>query len=209
MVKDAIQPHLQPLLDKQVILEETVSQLQNNNANLKAKIDLIDMRLEEQEQSENHVSLPVSKKPHYDGYFTIFCLAYWMRSTYVVQLSDVVCATLSNPDFISSIIPTIAEKVIQLMRSSSEGSAIVFVVVCGSIVRTFYVDMSHTIHLCILFLGFVALQTLINVRYTNMNRTMEPQTTTNTMADPSELEQSTPLKSQYISGRKKKQSGQS
>jgi hypothetical protein len=30
MVKDAIQPHLQPLLDKQVILEETVSQLQNN-----------------------------------------------------------------------------------------------------------------------------------------------------------------------------------
>jgi hypothetical protein len=40
MVKDAIQPHLQPLLDKQVILEETVSQLQNNNANLKAKIDL-------------------------------------------------------------------------------------------------------------------------------------------------------------------------
>jgi hypothetical protein len=25
MVKDAIQPHLQPLLDKQVILEETVS----------------------------------------------------------------------------------------------------------------------------------------------------------------------------------------
>jgi hypothetical protein len=32
MVKDAIQPHLQPLLDKQVILEETVSQLQNNNA---------------------------------------------------------------------------------------------------------------------------------------------------------------------------------
>jgi hypothetical protein len=41
-VKDAIQPHLQPLLDKQVILEETVSQLQNNNANLKAKIDLIE-----------------------------------------------------------------------------------------------------------------------------------------------------------------------
>jgi hypothetical protein len=38
------------LLDKQVILEETVSQLQNNNANPKAKIDLIDMRLEEQEQ---------------------------------------------------------------------------------------------------------------------------------------------------------------
>ena len=47
MVKDTIQPHLQPFLDKQVILEETVSQLQDNNAKLKAKIDLIDMRLEE------------------------------------------------------------------------------------------------------------------------------------------------------------------
>jgi hypothetical protein len=58
IVKDAIQPHLQPLLDKQVILEETVSQLQNNNA----------------------------KKPHYDGYFAIFCLAYWMRSTYMVDV---------------------------------------------------------------------------------------------------------------------------
>lgn len=57
MVKDAIQPHLQPLLDKQVILEETVSQLQNNNANLKAKIDLIDMRLEEQEQYSRRTSL--------------------------------------------------------------------------------------------------------------------------------------------------------
>jgi predicted nucleic acid-binding Zn-ribbon protein len=57
MVKDAIQPHLQPLLDKQVILEETVSQLQNNNANLKAKIDLIDMRLEEQEQYSRRISL--------------------------------------------------------------------------------------------------------------------------------------------------------
>ena len=50
MVQEALHPHLQPSLDKQVILEETVSQLQNNNANLKAKIDLIDMRLEEQEQ---------------------------------------------------------------------------------------------------------------------------------------------------------------
>jgi hypothetical protein len=40
MVKDAIQPHLQPLLDKQVILEETVSQLQNSITNLKAKIDV-------------------------------------------------------------------------------------------------------------------------------------------------------------------------
>jgi hypothetical protein len=29
--------------------------------------------------------------------------------------------------------------------------------------------MWHTIHLRILLLGFVALQTLINVRYTNMN----------------------------------------
>ena len=57
MVTDAIQPHLQPLLDKQVILEETVSQLQNNNANLKAKIDLIDMRLEEQEQYSRRTSL--------------------------------------------------------------------------------------------------------------------------------------------------------
>ena len=36
-------------LDK-LVHKETVSQLQNNNANLKAKIDLIDMRLEEQEQ---------------------------------------------------------------------------------------------------------------------------------------------------------------
>ena len=57
MVKDTIQPHLQSLLDKQVILEETVSQLQNNNANLKAKIDLIDMRLEEQEQYSRRTSL--------------------------------------------------------------------------------------------------------------------------------------------------------
>jgi hypothetical protein len=57
MVKDAIQPHTQPLLDKQVILEETVSQLQNNNANLKAQIDLIDMRLEEQEQYSRWTSL--------------------------------------------------------------------------------------------------------------------------------------------------------
>jgi hypothetical protein len=32
---------------------------------------------------------------------------------------------------------------------------------------------------------------------------MEPQTTTNKMADPSELEQSTPQKSQYISGKKR------
>jgi hypothetical protein len=45
------------LLDKQVILEETVSQLQNNNANPKAKIDLIDMRLEEQEQYSRRTSL--------------------------------------------------------------------------------------------------------------------------------------------------------
>jgi hypothetical protein len=59
--------------------------------------------------------------------------------------------------------------IIRKKIGSSEGSAILFVVVCGSIVPTFYVDMSHTIHLCILFLGFVALQTLINVRYTNMN----------------------------------------
>jgi hypothetical protein len=35
MVKDAIQPHLQPLLDKQVIIEETVSQLQNNNDHIR------------------------------------------------------------------------------------------------------------------------------------------------------------------------------
>jgi hypothetical protein len=41
------------LLDKQVILEETVSQLQNNNANLKAKIDLIDMRLEDKGSTDH------------------------------------------------------------------------------------------------------------------------------------------------------------
>ena len=35
---------------------------------------------------KNHVSLPVGRKPHYDGYFTIFCLAYWMRSTYIVDV---------------------------------------------------------------------------------------------------------------------------
>jgi hypothetical protein len=39
------------------LLEETVSQLQNSITNLKAKIDLIDMRLEEQEQYSRRTSL--------------------------------------------------------------------------------------------------------------------------------------------------------
>jgi hypothetical protein len=43
-----------------------------------------------------------------------------VTSDMVVQLSDVVCATLNNPDFISSIIPTIAETVIQLMQPKFE-----------------------------------------------------------------------------------------
>jgi hypothetical protein len=53
-----------------------------------------------------------------------------VTSDTVVQLSDVVCATFNNPNFIASTIPT------------------------------------HTIHLCIIWFGFLALQTLTNVRYT-------------------------------------------
>jgi hypothetical protein len=36
------------------------------------------------------VSLPVGKKPHYDGYFAIFCFAYWMstKQLTVSQLQD-------------------------------------------------------------------------------------------------------------------------
>ena len=56
MVQEGIHPHLQPLLDKQVILEETISQLQDDNTKLKAKIDLIDMRLEEQERDQSSFS---------------------------------------------------------------------------------------------------------------------------------------------------------
>jgi hypothetical protein len=52
-----IQPHLQPLLDKQVILEETISQLQDGNTKLRTKMELIDMRLEEQEQYSGRTSL--------------------------------------------------------------------------------------------------------------------------------------------------------
>jgi hypothetical protein len=41
-----------------------------------------------------------------------------VTSDTVVQLSDVVCATFNNPNFIA--IPTIAEKVVQLMQSKVE-----------------------------------------------------------------------------------------
>jgi hypothetical protein len=43
-----------------------------------------------------------------------------VTSDTVVQLSDVVCATLNNPDFISSIISILAEKVTQLMKPKIE-----------------------------------------------------------------------------------------
>jgi hypothetical protein len=43
--------------DKQVILEETISQLQDGNTKLRTKMELIDMRLEEQEQYSGRTSL--------------------------------------------------------------------------------------------------------------------------------------------------------
>ena len=43
-----------------------------------------------------------------------------VTSDTVVQLSDVVCATFNNPNCIASTIPTIAEKVVQLMQSKVE-----------------------------------------------------------------------------------------
>ena len=57
MVQEALHPHLQPSLDKQVILEETISQHQDGNTKLNAKIDLIHMRFEEQEQYFRRTSL--------------------------------------------------------------------------------------------------------------------------------------------------------
>jgi len=57
MVQEVVHPHLQPSLNKQCILEETISQLQDDNTKLNAKIDLIHMRLEEQEQYFRRTSL--------------------------------------------------------------------------------------------------------------------------------------------------------
>lgn len=59
MVQDAIEQHIQPLLHTQVIikLDETVGKLQHNNAKLQAKIYLIDMRQEFQEQYSRMISI--------------------------------------------------------------------------------------------------------------------------------------------------------
>ena len=57
MVQEVVHPHLQPSLNRQCILEETISQLQDDNTKLNAKIDLIHMRLEEQEQYFRRTSL--------------------------------------------------------------------------------------------------------------------------------------------------------
>jgi hypothetical protein len=57
LVQEAIQPHLQTLLHKQVIFEETISQLQDDNTKLRTKTELIDIRLEERKQYSRRTSL--------------------------------------------------------------------------------------------------------------------------------------------------------
>jgi hypothetical protein len=58
LVQEAIQPHLQTLLDKHVIFEETINQLQDDNTKLRTKTELIDIRMEERKQYSRRTSLP-------------------------------------------------------------------------------------------------------------------------------------------------------